>query len=351
MTDLNKNYSTTRCMQKVDANLVNAEIKATHKPEDKFETVVFLPEGEGRQGEGGLRTQGYFKKSEKDKPLITIVTVVYNGEQFLEETILSVINQTYDNVEYIIIDGGSSDGTLDIIRKYEHAIDYWVSEQDLGIYDAMNKGITLSKGDYINLLNSGDYYGQDYLNDIFSNEVPNNNVVLYSNYVNVYEHLDLAIIVKPIQNFEKNMSICHQTMFISKDVYEKFGIYCLKYSLASDYEYLLRMYISGVEFFKNESIGLFFRVEGASQSNMKKSMIEAYRINKKYFGIWSLANFKFIFNNARVFFLFKIKAILMLAIRDEAILKIESDWLRKKYGDDCVAKGQVDSVFKIPKFK
>jgi cellulose synthase/poly-beta-1,6-N-acetylglucosamine synthase-like glycosyltransferase len=82
---------------------------------NKFETVLFLPPVEGRKAEGGLRKQGYFKKSLPDKPLITVITVVFNGDQYLEQTILSVLNQTHDNVEYIIIDGGSTDKTLEII--------------------------------------------------------------------------------------------------------------------------------------------------------------------------------------------------------------------------------------------
>ena len=92
------------------------------------------------------------------KPLISIITAVYNGEKNLEETILSVTNQTYDNVEFIIIDGSSTDGTIDIIKKYEDKIDYWISEKDSGIFDAMNKGILASKGDYINFMNAGDFF-------------------------------------------------------------------------------------------------------------------------------------------------------------------------------------------------
>ncbi|MBD3842980.1 MAG: glycosyltransferase, partial [Campylobacterales bacterium] len=127
---LDEKYSTTRLLCKI----VNDECLMLNGDEDNSK---LLPMGENRKGEGGLRTKGYFKKSYEDKPLISIITVVYNGEKYLEETIQSVINQTYDNVEYIIIDGGSNDGTLDIIKKYEDRIDYWVSERDKGIYDAM----------------------------------------------------------------------------------------------------------------------------------------------------------------------------------------------------------------------
>jgi len=100
--------------------------------------------------------QGYFEASLSDQQLITVVTVVFNGDQLLEETIRSVVRQTYKDIEYIIIDGGSTDGTLDIIKKYEDKIDYWISEPDDGIYDAMNKGIANATGDWIYFINAGD---------------------------------------------------------------------------------------------------------------------------------------------------------------------------------------------------
>lgn len=143
-------YSTTRLLTREKAVSENP-------PDSKMQSMLFLPPNPGRQGEGGLRTTGYFKQSLPDKPLITVITVVFNGDQHLEETIQSVINQTYDNVEYIIIDGGSIDGTVDIIRKYERQIDYWVSEPDGGIYDAMNKGWLLANSNaFILFINSGD---------------------------------------------------------------------------------------------------------------------------------------------------------------------------------------------------
>ncbi|MDA2912730.1 glycosyltransferase [Acidobacteriia bacterium AH_259_A11_L15] len=109
--------------------------------------------------EGGLRTKGQFhKKSEPGSPLVSVITVVRDGEKYLEQTIQSILNQTYDNIEYIIVDGASTDGTLDIVRKYEEQIAYWISEPDQGLYDAMNKGSIIATGDYALYLHEGDYF-------------------------------------------------------------------------------------------------------------------------------------------------------------------------------------------------
>ena len=91
-------------------------------------------------------------------PKVSIITVVFNGAQYIEQTIKSVINQDYNNIEYIIIDGGSTDGTQEIIKKYEKDIAFWISEKDTGIYSAMNKGWRKSTGDIIAMLNADDYY-------------------------------------------------------------------------------------------------------------------------------------------------------------------------------------------------
>jgi hypothetical protein len=107
---------------------------------------------------GGLRTQGLFKNFDPTRPAISIVTVVYNGEKYLEQTIQSVINQSYDNLEYIIVDGGSTDRTLEIIAKYNNYINYWVSAPDHGIYPAMNKGTQLATGSHISHLNADDLF-------------------------------------------------------------------------------------------------------------------------------------------------------------------------------------------------
>mgnify|MGYP001285464914 CR=1 FL=1 len=108
--------------------------------------------------EGGLRLKNIFKKDLPNKPLITIITATFNSEKYLEESILSLHKQKYDNYEHIIIDGGSSDETLNILKKYENKIDYWCSAKDKGIYDAFNIGMRLSAGSYLGFLNSDDTY-------------------------------------------------------------------------------------------------------------------------------------------------------------------------------------------------
>ncbi|MCA2619461.1 MULTISPECIES: glycosyltransferase family 2 protein [unclassified Microcystis] len=161
--NLNNEFSTTRLMTMEMPVIVNT-------PSSKVQSHLFLPPNPEGRGEGGLRTKGYFKQSYRETsevsekfavPLVTIITVVFNGEKHLEQTIQSVISQTYNNVEYIIIDGGSTDGTVDIIRKYEEVIDYWVNEPDAGISDAMNKGISLATGILINHLHAGDKFAAD----------------------------------------------------------------------------------------------------------------------------------------------------------------------------------------------
>ncbi len=250
--------------------------------EDKFETVVFLPESESRQGEGGLRTQGYFKTSIEGKPLITVVTVVFNGEKFLEETIQSVINQAYDNVEYIIIDGGSTDGTLDIIRKYEHAIDYWVSEKDKGIYDAMNKGCVLAGGEGLIFLNAGDYY----VGNVFrgSMAIPS----MFPCRIK-----DKLGNIKPLIIKDKigGMPTSHQAILFRN----KKKLYNIQYKIASDYDFFIRC--NNEDDFNIEKINDGYVVYdncGVSSSNYWLRDREVFQIIRNYFGSKNAYRFYFV---------------------------------------------------------
>lgn len=184
----------------------------------------------------------------KNKPKISIITVVYNGEKYLEETIQSIINQTYDNVEYIIIDGGSTDGTLDIIKKYEDRIDYWVSEKDKGISDAFNKGVKAAKGEYINFQGDGDgFVSSESLEQVFTNINQDEDIFVSARIHRVDVDGKEMFTSRHIENFDKKsllfkMSLPHQGLFTHKSYFEKYGLFNVNNTFCMDYEHLLRAY-------------------------------------------------------------------------------------------------------------
>ena len=227
--ELDSQYSTTRCVTRIPPVIVN-------KPEDKITSVLFLPENLERKAEGGLRTQGLFKCNQENKPLISVITVIFNGAQFLEQTIKSVIEQTYDNVEYIIIDAGSTDGTLDIVRKYEGQIDYWVSEGDAGISDAFNKGLRCVSGFWVNILNSGDSYVNKGVLLEIGKRFENCNIITgFAQYLNTQK----LIPNRALNNGDflpiKSM-ISHQASFVPMECYKEFGEYSNEYKVRMDYD-------------------------------------------------------------------------------------------------------------------
>lgn len=235
---LDENYSTTQNISK---------IKPLVKVDESFKTKLFLKDNNRGIGEGGLRTTGYYKSS-VTKTLITIIIAVFNGEKHLEETILSIINQTYNNTELIIIDGGSTDGTLDIIRKYEHAIDYWVSEKDAGISDAFNKGVTLASGDYINFQGDGDgFYAKDSLSKIINNVNKNTDILISGRIQRVCIDGSEMYVSELKSKFNKKsllfrMSIPHQGLFTNIKYFKKYGLFDVNNRYCMDYEHLLRAY-------------------------------------------------------------------------------------------------------------
>ena len=157
-------------------------------------------------------------------PKISIITVSFNAIKTIEQTILPVINQTYSNLEYIIIDGGSTDGTVDIIKKYSDKISYWISEPDKGIYDAMNKGAFKATGIYIQYLNSSDViYKTTTINDIIS-QLPNNNYypdIIYGDMI--IEKRFGTFYMKPISltEFQDSFPMYHPSSWIKKELLQK----------------------------------------------------------------------------------------------------------------------------------
>jgi glycosyltransferase involved in cell wall biosynthesis len=219
---------------------------------------------------------------------ISIITVVYNNKNTIRSAIESVLNQTYKNIEYIIIDGGSIDGTVDIIKSYGNKIDKFISEPDNGIYDAMNKGIKLSRGDIVGILNSDDFYAFNNVLEIVINEFKSKNVdCLYGDL----EYVDSKNINKVIRYwkskpykegfFQKGWHPPHPTFFVKRECYEKYGLFNLDFKIAADYELMLRF----LEKYKLKSSYIpktivKMRIGGESNkslSNIIKANIESYK--------------------------------------------------------------------------
>jgi len=274
MTD--PDYSTTRC-------LTVEKPTCFDDPVDDMTALLKTPDSERKISEGGLRLQEQFKTSSDEKPLITVVTVVYNGAEFLEDTIKSVIEQGYSNVEYIIVDGGSTDGTLEIIKKYEHAIDYWVSEPDNGIYDAMNKGLKLASGSIVGMLNADDLLEKGAAERIISSFHGGVDFV-YSD-INILDLRGNIISVKQVEEpLEKalpyRMPFVHQSLYVNRTTINDVGIYNTRYKLAADLDFLCRIVESKKTGLKVPGVLASFRVGGASGG--LKTFLEKRRIAVQY---------------------------------------------------------------------
>ena len=217
-------------------------------------------------------------------PLLSIVIVVRNGENHIEQAIRSIHSQAYDNVEHIIVDGGSTDRTLDIVRAYEDRIDIWVSEPDRGIYDAMNKGIGLSSGDLIGLLNSDDWYAEGALAEVAGIHAAGGgrDRIIAGKWSIVLDRMNLAIEATPSFRFHTGMPLCHQAMFIPRAVYASVGPYDTAYRYAADLDMALRLYTSHIPFAFSNKVLVHFRATGASDRHYRESVREASGIIRKY---------------------------------------------------------------------
>jgi putative colanic acid biosynthesis glycosyltransferase len=245
------------------------------------------------------------------KPIISIVTVAYNAVESIEDTIKSVLAQTYKNIEYIIIDGGSTDGTLDIIKKYESKISFFMSEQDNGIYDAMNKSVKVCTGDFVNFLNADDVICNEdsieniikYIND-FDSVYYSRAMVESDNISWIYPALDVVDYKKWLRLNLPN----HQTMFFPKSFYKNFK-YDVRLKIGADDDYkLFAIENKNVEFANVEYVE--FRRGGVS-SNHKSFSLFRQRIKESY-----IRNFKhkrwirLIIDPLKLIFMFLINSIL-----------------------------------------
>ncbi|MEG1563702.1 MAG: glycosyltransferase family 2 protein [Bacteroides sp.] len=223
-------------------------------------------------------------------PKFSVITVTYNAEKVLEDTIQSVISQTYHHVEYIIVDGASTDGTLTIVERYRDKIYSVISESDKGLYDAMNKGLALATGDYLCFLNAGDSFHEDdtlqqMVHSINEVELPD---VIYGEtaLVNAEGHfLRMRRLSAPDvltwKSFKQGMLVCHQAFFVRRALAAP---YDLRYRYSSDFDWCIRMMQKARTLHHTHLILIDYLDEGMTTQNRQASLCERFRIMTRHYG-------------------------------------------------------------------
>ena len=227
------------------------------------------------------------------QPTFSIITITYNAERWLERTILSVLSQSYPNIEYILIDGASKDKTVEIIKQYESGIASWISEPDKGLYDAMNKGISLATGDYLCFLNAGDSFHEDdtlqqMVHSISGNELPD---VLYGETAIVDKNghfLRMRRLSAPNvltwKSFKQGMLVCHQAFFAKHTLIEP---YDLNYRFSADFDWCIRIMKKARTLHNTHLTVIDYLDEGMTTRNQKASLKERFRIMCQHYGVMS----------------------------------------------------------------
>ena len=213
-------------------------------------------------------------------PKISVVTVCYNAADTIEETILSVLSQTYDNVEYIIIDGGSTDGTVDIIKKYTDHLAYWVSEPDKGIYDAMNKGIDAATGDYINFMNAGDRLINNSILTQVSEHLDSDSDIVYGDIITESETTQKRLYASPIEKMDVEDPIPHPSSFTKRVLFgnNKFDT---SFKIAADYDFFYKQYYDKKKFTYINIPIAYFKDGGISSTSPRVRLLENYKVQNK----------------------------------------------------------------------
>lgn len=236
--------------------------------------------------EGGYRVKTD-NANNTSVPMLSIVTVVYNSEQYLERTIQSILNQSFKDVEHIILDGNSKDKTLDIIKKYNDQIAFWKSEPDKGIYDAMNKAQNFASGKYIMFLNSGDEFCDfQVLENVFKNttsDVYYGDTVITDESGNALRNRRLRPPQKLTwKDFKYGMLVCHQSIIIKRELSKQ---YDTNYKIAADIDWAIRS-IKDAKLITNTGINISKFMEGGmSSQHHKRGLQERFEILTKHFGI------------------------------------------------------------------
>jgi glycosyltransferase involved in cell wall biosynthesis len=229
---------------------------------------------------GGRRDGSRKKVYNPSLPVISVITVVYNRRQGMEQTIKSVRAQQYPNIEYIIVDGASTDGTLELIASHDDDIDFWMSERDKGIYDAMNKGVDLATGDYINCLNAGDvFYGTDALS-FFSNELSAD--IIYGDALIQYEGFQVEFPKNNLAKMWKFTPFCHQASFAKASVLKEFK-FDTTFKVGADHDFFYRCFLAGKKFeYRKHLVCLFDGRDGMTKRQIVSAITDKRNIAMKY---------------------------------------------------------------------
>ncbi|WNC71202.1 glycosyltransferase family 2 protein [Thalassotalea psychrophila] len=253
----------------------------------------------------------------KLQPKISIVTVVFNGDKQLQHTINSIVEQTYKNIEFIIVDGKSTDNTPLIIEKNKANIDQVICDQDLGIYDAMNKGVSLATGDYINFMNCGDsYYNNSVIEDVFNyihshDKNPHGFDVIYGDHnvqgSRVNDGINKA---KSIHYLSQGMVCCHQSTFFKSDILKQCP-YSLNFASAGDYELYCHLKHLKAKFFKLPNLVVANYAAGGVSDVQRVSSLQNSKIAyQQYFPLSVLDKIKWLYRLTRAYFSCKIMQLL-----------------------------------------
>lgn len=237
-------------------------------------------------------------------PKVSIITVCFNAKAHIEKTILSIINQTYNNIEFIIIDGGSTDGTINIIKKYNEYITFWNSEPDKGVYDAMNKGIIHSTGEWINFMNAGDSFYKENTIESFIEKIPKGTDIAYGDTMINLSIGNFLEKPKPLNKINEGMIFGHQATFIRSKIH-KSNLFDLTYKLSADYNFFYTAYKRNYTFSYIPIIVANYEGEnGLSSKNHFLSRKENAKIQGKSHKLSWILSFKL------HFYVFQIKNII-----------------------------------------
>lgn len=223
-----------------------------------------------------------------EQPTLSVITVVYNNARDIERTIRSVVGQTYPHIEYLVVDGGSTDGTVAVIKQYSDRISQWVSEPDKGIYDAMNKGLAMATGDYVLFMNSGDeIYAPDTVARIFATE-PGADIYYGETelFDDNWESLGLRRHHVPERfswrSFRYGMNVSHQAIYIRRNIV---GRYDTQYQLSADIDWVIRAAKQAKRAVNTRMLVAKYLVGGLSKKRHRQSLVERFRIFTKHYGL------------------------------------------------------------------